>query len=110
MSRTQLTSTVYAPVLRAEFTRYVQDLQSTLYARIIYAPDLRVQSTPSNYVYNLRAQLTRTIYVLVWRARFIHLSLARTCYALILRVQSMRSTYAIRHVKRLNFVRTYYTL
>ena len=36
-------------------------------------------------------------------------SLARTCYAPILRVQSTRPTYAIRHVIRLILARTYYT-
>ena len=82
-SLTRLTSIVYAPTLRAQFTRHVQYLQvyftkRTIYAPTyahnqcqqitctIYAPNLRVQTTyqfgahmlqlmPANYVYNLRA-------------------------------------------------------
>ena len=99
-SRTRLTSVVYAPDLHAQFTRYVQDLQSHF---------TRVKSTRLNYVYNIRAQLTHTIYVLVWRARIIRLSLVRTSYTPILHVQSTRPTYAIRHVIRRSLVRILYT-
>ena len=53
-------------------------------------PHLRAQSMPENYVYNLRAQLMCTTYVLVWRARIIRLSLARTCYAYNLRARPAR--------------------
>ena len=45
---------------------------------------------PADYVYNLRAQLTRTTYVLVWRARIIRLSLARTYYAYNLHARPTR--------------------
>ena len=100
--------------LRARFPRAIYTTRtrftSTLYARTIYAPHLRVQSTPPNYVYNLHAQLTRTIYVLVWCARIIRLILAHTCYTLILCVQPTRPTYKIRHVIRLSLACTYYTL
>ena len=99
MSPTQLTSTVYAPTLHAQFTQHVQYLQAYFTrvqftpppTRTINASKLRVQSTRptyvynlrlslahTRYVYNLRAQLTRTTYVLVWLARFIRCGLART--------------------------------
>ena len=113
----------------AHFTRHVHDWQSQftrpvstrnlhdthkIYKYTLRAYNLRshlhVQSMCPNYVYNLRAQLTRTIYVLVWSAHIIRLSLARTCYALILHVQPTRLTYTICHVIRLSLARTYYTL
>ena len=53
-------------------------------------PHLRVKSMPANYVYNIRAQLTRTTYVSFWRARIIRLSLACTCYAYNLRARPTR--------------------
>ena len=60
------TYTVDKHSLRARFTRTIYMIRtqftSTLYARTIYAPDLRVQSTCPNYVYNLRAHLMCTIY------------------------------------------------
>ena len=68
--------------LRAQFTRYVHNLQAHF---------MRAQFTCPIYAYNLRARVTCTI------------------YAPILRVQSMRLTYAMRHVIRLSLVRTYYT-
>ena len=55
---------------------------------------------PVNYVYNLRDQLTRTTYVLVWRAHV-------TIDASELRVQPTRLTYA--YNLRLSLARTYYT-
>ena len=71
MSLTRLTSTVYAPILRAQFTRHVQDLQAyfmriqftPLPTRTINARELRVQYTRPTYVYNLRLSLARTRYV-----------------------------------------------
>ena len=106
--------TIYKHNLPAWFPRAIYTTHTrftkTLYARTIYSPHLRVQSTRPNYVYNLRAQLTRSIYVLVWRARIIRLSLARTCYTLILCVQSTCLTYTIRPLIRLSLARTYYTL
>ena len=104
--------------LQAQFTRpaSARNLHDTynIYKHILRSynllPQLRAQSTPANYVYSLHTQLTRTIYVLVWRARIILISLACTCYVLILRVPPTRPTYTIRHVIRLSLARTYYTL
>ena len=99
MSRTQLTSTVYARTLRAQFTRHIQELHAYFmrvqfkpppmrtinarklrvqYTRPTYVYNLRLSLARTRYVYNLRAQLMRTTYVLVWRARIIRSGLART--------------------------------
>ena len=56
---------------------------------------------PSNYVYNIRAQLTLTNYVLVWRAHV-------TIDASKLRVQPTRLTYV--YNIGLSLARTYYTM
>ena len=65
-----LTSTVYVPTLRAQFTRHVQDLQAYFTrvqftsppTRTINASKLRIQSTRPTYAYNLRLSLARTRY------------------------------------------------
>ena len=61
-----VTYTIDNHILRAQFTRpnytICTRFTSTLYARTIYAPNLRVQYMCLNYVYNLRAHITRTIY------------------------------------------------
>ena len=83
---------------QAQFTRPVstRNLHDTykIYKHTLRAynlrPHLRVQSMPSNYVYNIRAQLTRTTYVSFWRARIIRLSLACTCYTYNLRAWPTR--------------------
>ena len=70
MHTLHVTYTIDKNSLRARFTRtiYAHNLHDTYtiykhtYARTIYAPDLRVQSTRPTYAYNLRARLTRTIY------------------------------------------------
>ena len=93
-SRTQFTSTVYAPTLRAQFTRKVQDLQTYFThvqftpppTRTINARELRVQSTRPTYAYNLRLSLARTGYNRCQRimcttyAYNLRLSLACTYY------------------------------
>ena len=71
MSRTQFTSTVYAPGLRTQFTRHVQDLQAHFMlvqftpppTRTINARKLCVQSTRPTYAYNLRLSLTCMYYM-----------------------------------------------
>ena len=71
-SRTRLTSKVYTRILRAQFTRHVQDLQAYFtrvqftppHMRTINASKLRVQSKRPTYAYNLRLSLTRTYLLL----------------------------------------------
>ena len=87
---------------------YAHSLQDTY---TIYKHTLRA--------YNLRVQPPRTIYAPVLRVQstrptyvirhVIRLSLARTCYATVLHVQSIRPTYAIRHVIRLSLACMYFT-
>ena len=64
-----VTYTIGKHSLRARFTHAIYTICTrstrTLYACTIYAPDKGVQSSRPNYVYNVRAQLTLTIYVLV---------------------------------------------
>ena len=99
-SRTQLTSKVYVRTLCAQFTRHVQDLQA-YFTPYKLRPHIRAQSMPDNYVYNLRAQLTRTTYVLVWRAQ-VTIDVSGLC------VQPTCLTYAYNLC--LSLVRTYYTM
>ena len=87
---------LYAPNLHNTYKIYKRTLRA-----YSLRTHIRAQSMPSNYVYNLRAQLTRTTYVLVWRA-YVTIDVSE------LRVQPMRLTYA--YNLRLSLVRTYYTM
>ena len=91
-SRTGLTSTVYAPNLRAQFTRHVQYLQAYFThvqfmpppTRTINASKLHVQSTRPTYAYNLRLSLARTYLTLHW-----------STYGYFRTVRNCKSTYDI---------------
>ena len=86
---------------------YAPNLHDTykIYKRTLCAynlrPHLRTQSMPENYVYNLRAKITRTTYILVWSAH-VTIDASELC------VQPTRLTYV--YNIRLSLVRMYYTM
>ena len=100
-----ITYTIDQHSLRAYFTRPIYTTCTIFTKRNLRAynlrPHLRAQSMPENYVYNLRAQLTRTTYILVWRAHV-------TIDASELHVQPTCLTCACN--LHLSLTRTYYTM